>query len=104
VGVFPGLLFADKGVVLLGLRLQDGKGESSLVQQEVIDKAVGGFLEVLPECIEGFFLEFYVCFKRDVGWAGFVVKKPIVRLRRRSLIRILALASFSISNLPIFYG
>ncbi len=32
MGVFPGLLFADKRVVLLGLRFQDGYGETALIQ------------------------------------------------------------------------
>jgi hypothetical protein len=75
LGVFAGLFFADKRIVLLGFRLQDGNGESAPVQQEVIHKAVGGLLEVFPEGVESLFLDFYVCFQGDIGGAGLVVKE-----------------------------
>ena len=51
-GILACLLLADKGIVFLGLGLQDGERETAFVEQEVINEAVGGLLEVIAKRIK----------------------------------------------------
>src|SRR5450756_2298695 len=50
--VSPGLLLADQGVLVLGLRLQHDKRKCMAVQQQEVDETVDGFLEVVSVRIE----------------------------------------------------
>src|SRR4030042_916761 len=79
MGVLARLFLADKGIELLGFRLQDSNGEASFIHKEIINKTIGGLLEVVAEIIEGLFLEFDGCFKAVVGGAGLIVKEAPVR-------------------------
>ena len=52
LGVFARLFLADEGVFVLGLGFEDDEGEALFVEEEEVDEAFGGLLEVLAEGIE----------------------------------------------------
>jgi hypothetical protein len=52
LGVFPCLLLADERVLVLGLGFEDDEGERLFVEQQEVDEALVGFLEVRPERVE----------------------------------------------------
>jgi len=56
MGVFPGLILADKRIKLFGFRFEDGYREAAFLQQEVINVAARGSFEVVAEGIKGLFL------------------------------------------------
>ena len=49
---FAGLLLADERVLVLGFGLQDDEREALGVEQEEVDEALGGLLEVVAECVQ----------------------------------------------------
>ena len=69
LGVFARLLLADERAFVLGLGFEDDEGEALFVEQEEVDEAFGGFLEVLAEGVEVLRLERDAGFKLDVRGA-----------------------------------
>jgi hypothetical protein len=61
LGVFAGLLLADEWVFVLGLGFEDDEWEALFIEQQEIDEAFAGLLEVFAEGIE------VVRFERDAG-------------------------------------
>src|SRR5450830_291129 len=65
--VSPGLLLADQGVLVLGLRLQHDKRKCMAVQQQEVDETVDGFLEVVSVRIEEGPGHLDMVFEDDIG-------------------------------------
>jgi len=55
MGVFPGLVLADKRIKLFGFRFEDGYREAAFLQQEVINIAARGFSKSSPKASRVFF-------------------------------------------------
>ena len=51
-GVFAGLLFSGQRIFVLGLGFEDDEGEALLVEQQEVDEALLGLLEVLAKRVE----------------------------------------------------
>ena len=51
-GIFASLLLADERVFVLGLGFEDDEWEALLVEEEKVNEALLGLLEVLPERVE----------------------------------------------------
>jgi len=96
MGVFPGLFLADKRVELLGLGFKNSYREAAFIQQEVINIALCRLLEVVAEAFEGLLFELDGASSAMLAGPVSSSKKRQRDLRRRSLIRILTLASFGI--------
>ena len=48
-GIFASLLLADERILVLGLGFEDDEWEALLVEEEKVNEALLGFLEVIPE-------------------------------------------------------
>ena len=51
-GVFAGLFLADERALVFGFGLKDNEREASAVEKQKIDEALGGFLEVVAQCVD----------------------------------------------------
>src|SRR6185437_16248776 len=81
--VTAGLFLADQRVLILRLGLEHDQRETALVQQQKIDEALAGPLEVVAERVEVGLLYGRVGFKPYVGWTLSVVEEaPTSRLKQ----------------------
>ena len=49
--IFASLLLADEGILIFRFGLKDDEGEPPGIEQQEIDKALRGFLEVVTESV-----------------------------------------------------
>ena len=77
LGVFASLLLADEGLPLFALGLQDRQGKAFFVQEQIVYKAVGGFVEILPEFIQLRLRYLDVVFQTDIGRTVRIIKEPL---------------------------
>ena len=61
------LLLADERIFVLGFGFEDDKWEALLIQQQEIDVAFGGFLEVFAKSVEVTFFDGYLRLKLDIS-------------------------------------
>jgi hypothetical protein len=64
--IFSCLLLADERILVFRLRFEDDERKGPFVEQQEIDEASGGFLEVLAEVVERIFCECNTGFELDV--------------------------------------
>ncbi len=69
LGVFACLLLAHERTFVLGLGFEDDEGERLFVEQQEVDEALTGFLEVLTERVEVLRLHGHAGFELDVRGA-----------------------------------
>ena len=75
-GVPARLFLAHQRVLVLGFGLQHQQGEAAFIQQQEIQEAAGGRLEILTEGIDLFLCDLDMRFKLDIGRAVGVIKEP----------------------------
>ena len=61
------LLFADQGILVLGFGLQYDEWEALSVEQQKVDEALSGFIEIVTKRVEIRRLDGHAWFKTDVG-------------------------------------
>ena len=78
--VFPRLFLADEWIFVLSLGLEHDQGEALFAEQQEINEALGGFLEVLTERVEVLDLQRDARLKLDIGRAFRVSKEAPARV------------------------
>ena len=66
-GVAAGLLLADQRTLVLGFGFKNDEGEVAVIEQQEIDVARAGFLEIIAQPVQVGLLERDACFQANVG-------------------------------------
>ncbi len=80
LGVFPCLFLADERGLVLGLGFEDDERETFFVEEQEVDEALAGFLEVRPERVEIQRLQCDLGLKLDVRRAFLICEEAPARV------------------------
>ena len=75
LGVLARLLLADQRILVFGLGFEHKQRFAVFVEQQEVDEAVAGLLEVFAEFVDGVLRQLDIGFERDVRRAGVVGEK-----------------------------